>query len=183
MRHRKSGVKLNRNSSHRNAMFRNMVTSLFKYDKIKTTDVKAKELRKWADSMITLAKRGDLHARRQALSVMCEKDIVHKLFEDAAERFGAVAGGYTRITKIGLRAGDTAPMSIIELIAPKAKPATKKKKAEPEAKVEAKVEADVETKVEADVKADADVEAKVEADVEAKVEADVKVETESPEKE
>lgn len=120
MRHRKSGVKLNRTSSHRKAMFRNMVTSLFKHDKITTTDVKAKELRRWADQMITLAKRGDLHARRQALAVIMEKDVVHKLFEDAAERFGATKGGYTRITKMGFRSGDAAPMSVIEIIAPKA---------------------------------------------------------------
>ncbi len=133
MRHRKSGVKLNRNSSHRKAMFRNMVTSLFKHDKIKTTDVKAKELRKWADSMITLAKRGDLHARRQALSVIIEKDVVHKLFEEASERFGSVSGGYTRITKLGLRTGDGASMSLIELVSPKAKPSKKKAKKESEA--------------------------------------------------
>ncbi|MBW2677747.1 MAG: 50S ribosomal protein L17, partial [Deltaproteobacteria bacterium] len=94
MRHRKTGVKLNMTSSHRQAMFRNMVTSLFKYDRIKTTDAKAKELRRWADQMITLAKRGDLHARRQAMSVIREKNVVHKLFEEASERFGSVAGGY-----------------------------------------------------------------------------------------
>ena len=119
MRHRKSGVKLNRTSSHRKAMFRNMVTSLLKHDKITTTDVKAKELRRWADKMITLAKRGDLHARRQALAVIIEKDVVHKLFEEAAERFGTTNGGYTRITKVGFRAGDAASMSVIEIIAPK----------------------------------------------------------------
>jgi large subunit ribosomal protein L17 len=106
MRHRKAGVKLNRSSSHRRAMFRNMVTSLFKYDRIRTTDAKAKELRSWADHLVTLAKRGDLHARRQALSIMREKDVVHKLFEEAPKRFGAVAGGYTRIVKVGPRAGD-----------------------------------------------------------------------------
>ncbi len=133
MRHRKSGVKLNRNSSHRNAMFRNMVTSLFKHDKIRTTDVKAKELRKWADSMITLAKRGDLHARRQALSVIVEKDVVHKLFDEAAERFGSVSGGYTRITKVGARTGDGALMSFIELVSPIAK-ATKTKTKKTDAK-------------------------------------------------
>ncbi|GAB6096650.1 50S ribosomal protein L17 [Desulfatiferula olefinivorans] len=116
MRHRKSGVKLGRTSSHRNAMFRNMVTSLFKHDGINTTDAKAKELRRWADSMITLAKRGDLHARRQALSVMTEKDVVHKLFEEAPARYGAISGGYTRITKVGIRPGDTAPMSRVELV-------------------------------------------------------------------
>lgn len=134
MRHRKSGVKLNRNSSHRKAMFRNMVTSLFKHDKIKTTDVKAKELRKWADSMVTLAKRGDLHARRQALSVIVEKDVVHNLFEEASERFGSVSGGYTRITKLGLRTGDGASMSLIELVSPKVKASKKKAKKEDEPK-------------------------------------------------
>ncbi|MBW1759010.1 MAG: 50S ribosomal protein L17, partial [Deltaproteobacteria bacterium] len=116
MRHRKSGLKLNKTASHRNAMFRNMVTSLFKHDRIKTTDAKAKELRRWADQIITLAKRGDLHARRQALSIIREKDIVHKLFEEAVERFGIVSGGYTRITKLGRRPGDAALVSMIELV-------------------------------------------------------------------
>ena len=89
MRHRKAGLKLNRTSIHRNAMFRNIVTSLFKHDRIRTTDAKAKELRRWADKMVTLAKRGDLHARRQALSIVREKEVVHKLFDEAAERFGS----------------------------------------------------------------------------------------------
>lgn len=118
MRHRKSGVKLNRTSSHRNAMFRNMVTSLFKYDSIRTTDAKAKELRRWADNMITLAKRGDLHARRQILSVIREKDVAHKLFNEAPERFAGRQGGYTRIIKLGLRSGDAASLSMIEFVAP-----------------------------------------------------------------
>ncbi len=116
MRHRKSGVKLNRTSSHRKAMFRNMVTSLFKYSRIKTTEAKAKELRKLADKMITLAKRGDLHARRQALAVIREKDVVHELFNEAEEKFGSRQGGYTRIIKLGARAGDAAPMTMIELV-------------------------------------------------------------------
>ena len=98
MRHRKSSLKLGRTSSHRKAMFRNMVTSLFKHDRIQTTDAKAKELKRWADRLISLAKRGDLHARRQAMAVIREKDVVHKLFENAAEQFGGVSGGYTRIT-------------------------------------------------------------------------------------
>jgi len=97
-------------------MFRNMVTSLFKYGKIKTTDAKAKELRRWADQMITLAKRGDLHARRQALSVIIEKNVAHKLFEEASDKYGSKPGGYTRITKIGKRAGDAADISLIELV-------------------------------------------------------------------
>ena len=117
MRHRKAGLKLNRTSSHRNAMFRNMVTSLFKHERIRTTDTKAKGLRHWADHLITLAKRGDLHARRQALSIVREKNVVHKLFDEAAERFGSISGGYTRIIKIGRRPGDAAPISMIELIA------------------------------------------------------------------
>ncbi len=132
MRHRKAGVKLNRTSSHRDAMFRNMVTSLFKHERIRTTDVKAKELRRWADNLITLAKRGDVHARRQALSIMREKDVVHKLFAEAAERYGAVSGGYTRIVKIGRRPGDAAPISLIELLSSedvKKKKTKKKKKA------------------------------------------------------
>jgi large subunit ribosomal protein L17 len=98
-------------------MFRNMVTSLFKYERIRTTDAKAKELRSWADHMITLAKRGDLHARRQVLAVMREKDVAHKLFEEASERFGNISGGYTRIVKLGKRPGDAASVSLIELLA------------------------------------------------------------------
>jgi large subunit ribosomal protein L17 len=93
-------------------MFRNMVTSLFKHERIRTTGAKAKELRRWADHIITLAKRGDLHARRQALSIIREKGVVHKLFEEANERFGNSAGGYTRIVKLGRRAGDAAPMTL-----------------------------------------------------------------------
>ena len=116
MRHRKSGIKLNRTTSHRNAMFRNMATSLFKYDRIKTTDAKAKELRRWADQLITLAKKGDLHARRQALAIIREKEVVHKLFEEAQDRYGRISGGYTRIVKLGRRPGDAAPVSLIELV-------------------------------------------------------------------
>ena len=115
MRHRKDGVKLNRTGSHRRAMFRNMVTSLLKHGRIKTTDTKAKELRRWADHVITLAKRGDLHARRQALSIVREKAVVHKLFAEAPDRFAGVEGGYTRVVKIGHRPGDSAPVSVIEL--------------------------------------------------------------------
>ncbi|MBU1712131.1 MAG: 50S ribosomal protein L17 [Proteobacteria bacterium] len=117
MRHRNAGIKLGRTSSHREAMFRNMVTSLFKHDRIRTTDVKAKELRRWADKIITLAKQGDLHSRRQALAIVREKDVVHKLFAEAADRFGSISGGYTRIVKVGNRPGDAAPVSIIELVA------------------------------------------------------------------
>ena len=128
MRHRKSGVKLNRTTSHRQAMFRNMVTSLLKHDRIKTTDAKAKELRRWADQIVTLAKRGDLHARRMAMSIVREKDVVHKIFAEAPERFGSINGGYTRIVKIGRRPGDAAAMTLIELVrSDGAKPAKAKK--------------------------------------------------------
>jgi large subunit ribosomal protein L17 len=116
MKHRKRVVKLNRTSSHRKAMFRNMVTSLFKYSKIRTTEAKAKALRSIADKMVTLAKRGDLHARRQALSFMREKDVVHTLFNDVSSKFASRQGGYTRIIKIGPRQGDAAPMVVIELV-------------------------------------------------------------------
>jgi|TARA_B100001971_G_C18264040_1_gene590015 large subunit ribosomal protein L17 len=128
MRHRKAGLKLNRTSSHRKAMFRNMVTSLFKYERIHTTDAKAKELRRWADHLITLAKQGDLHARRLALSIIREKNIVHKLFDEASDRFGAISGGYTRVVKSGRRPGDAAPISIVELISPEKSKKKKTKK-------------------------------------------------------
>jgi large subunit ribosomal protein L17 len=149
MRHRKASLKLSRTTSHRIAMFRNMVTSLFKHERIRTTGVKAKELRRWAEHVITLAKRGDLHARRQALAIVREKNVVHKLFDEANEKFGNSAGGYTRIVKLGRRAGDAAPMSLVELIVPgadgkkktkkkTAKAGAAKKKAEPETKEEMK---------------------------------------------
>lgn len=128
MRHRKSGLKLSRTASHRDAMFRNMVTSLFKHQRIQTTDAKAKELRRWADHLVTLAKRGDLHARRQAMAIVREKKVVHKLFEEAQSRFKAIAGGYTRVVKLGRRAGDAAPISVIELVMPSADGGETKKK-------------------------------------------------------
>lgn len=106
-----------------------MVTSLFKYDRISTTDAKAKELRKWADGIVTLAKRGDLHARRQVLSIIREKDVAHKLFEDAPTRFGSIAGGYTRLIKIGFRPGDTAEMTMVELVGEKVEAPAKAKEA------------------------------------------------------
>jgi large subunit ribosomal protein L17 len=112
----KFGSKLGRTTSHRKAMLRTMVTSLLKYEKIQTTDMKAKELKKVADKMITLGKRGDLHARRQAASYVRERDVVGKLFGEMSERYKDRAGGYTRVVKSGYRAGDNAPMSIIEFV-------------------------------------------------------------------
>lgn len=136
MRHNKSGKRLGRNSSHRKAMMRNMVTSLFAHEKITTTDIRAKELRKIADKMITLGKRGDLHARRQALQVMRDRKVVGKLFDMLAPRYKDRPGGYTRIIKLGQRAGDNASLSLIELVEEEftAKP----KKATPAAKAETK---------------------------------------------
>ena len=116
MRHRKSGRKLNRTSSHRRAMFRNMATALLKHEQIKTTLPKAKELGPVVEQMITLGKRGSLHSRRQALSYLKDEAIVRKLFEGLAERYESRAGGYTRVLKAGFRYGDSAPMAYIELI-------------------------------------------------------------------
>lgn len=116
MRHQKAGRKLNRTSAHRKALFRNMVTSLLEHERIHTTDAKAKELRGLADRMITLGKRGDLHARRQALSVIRDKEVTAKLFGELADRYRDRPGGYTRVIKLGHRAGDAAPQSMIELV-------------------------------------------------------------------
>lgn len=136
MRHGKSGRKLNRSSSHRLAMFRNMVTSLLDHERIYTTHAKAKELRRWADWMITLGKRGDLHARRQALQVIRDKSVVHKLFTDLAQRYQARSGGYTRTVKVGFRVGDGAPLSLIELLTVETEK-KKKRKRKPRKAVEA----------------------------------------------
>ncbi len=137
MRHGKSGRKLNRSSSHRLAMFRNMVTSLLDHERIYTTHAKAKELRRWADWMITLGKRGDLHARRQALQVIRDKAVVHKLFTDLAQRYQARSGGYTRTVRVGFRVGDGAPLSLIELMAGETVKKKKKRKRKPRKAVEA----------------------------------------------
>lgn len=116
MRHRQSGRKLNRTSAHRKAMFANMAASLLTHEQMKTTLPKAKELRRLADQMITLGKRGGLHARRQALSLLRDATLVQKLFGPLAERYRNRAGGYTRVLKAGFRHGDSAPMAVIELV-------------------------------------------------------------------
>jgi large subunit ribosomal protein L17 len=116
MRHLKSGRKLSRSSSHRWALMRNLITSLLRDEKIRTTDPKAKELRRWADRVITLGKQGSLHARRQALGIVQDKAVVRKLFDTLGPRFKDRPGGYTRIVKIGWRRGDAAPVSLIELV-------------------------------------------------------------------
>jgi large subunit ribosomal protein L17 len=114
MRHLNQGRKLNRTSAHRKALFRNLVLALVKHERIKTTDAKAKELRRYADRMVTLGKRGDLAARRLAFSFMQSRDAVKKLFDEIAPRFKERNGGYTRVVKFGVRRGDAAPLSIIE---------------------------------------------------------------------
>ncbi len=116
MRHGKAGRRLGRKTSHREAMFRNLVTSFLNHEKITTTDAKAKEIRSVAEKMITLGKRGDLHALRQAASYIREKSVVTKLFSTIAPRYKDRPGGYTRIIKLGVRQGDAAPVSIIELV-------------------------------------------------------------------
>jgi len=117
MRHLKSGRQLSRNSSHRWALMRNLITALLREEKIRTTDPKAKELRRWVDRVITLGKQGTLHARRQVLSIVQDKAVVRKLFDTIGPRFKDRPGGYTRIVKIGIRRGDAAQMSVIELVA------------------------------------------------------------------
>jgi large subunit ribosomal protein L17 len=116
MRHRKAGKQLSRNSSHRRALLRNITTSLLKHEQIETTETKAKSVRPIAEKMITLAKRGDLHARRQALSFLQDKAVAHKLFEELKDRFLDRQGGYVRIIKKGNRKGDGAPVSIVQLV-------------------------------------------------------------------
>ena len=116
MRHGMSGRKLNRTSSHRKAMFANMAVALLKHEQIKTTLPKAKDLRRIVDKLITLGKRGDLHARRQANSVLRDDKITAKLFDELAARYESRPGGYTRVLKAGFRYGDMAPMAFIELV-------------------------------------------------------------------
>ncbi|MGB0573132.1 MAG: 50S ribosomal protein L17 [Alphaproteobacteria bacterium] len=116
MRHRKGPRKLNRTSSHRKAMFANMAAALVKHEQITTTLPKAKELRRVVDKLVSLGKRGDLHARRQALSTLRDRALVEKLFSTLAERYAERPGGYTRVLKAGYRYGDSAPIAIIELV-------------------------------------------------------------------
>jgi len=118
MRHRVHVRKLGRSTPHRFAMYRNLVTSLLEHEQVETTEVKAKEVRRLADRMITLGKRGDLHARRRALRVIRSRDVAAKVFGELADRFRTRPGGYTRVMKTRYRVGDAAPMSIVALLAP-----------------------------------------------------------------
>jgi large subunit ribosomal protein L17 len=114
MRHLKDGRKLNRSAAHRKALMRNLVKALLQREQIRTTDAKAKELRRWADRIVTLGKNNTLHSRRQAFAYLGSRKLVDRLFDDVAPRFQKRAGGYTRVLKIGPRHGDAAPISLVE---------------------------------------------------------------------
>lgn len=116
MRHRKKGRQLSRTASHRKAVLRNMATSLFRHERVETTQAKAKELRPFAERLITLAKRGDVHARRLVARKIADREILGKLFDDIGPRYESRPGGYTRILKTGSRRGDGAEMAFIELV-------------------------------------------------------------------
>src|ERR671916_1806087 len=116
MRHRRAGKKLGRDSAHRKALYSNLAGALIEHGRIKTTEAKAKAVKPLAEQMITLGRRGDLHARRQALAFLRSQEVVHKLFADVAPRFADRPGGYTRIVKIGPRPGDAADMVYLELV-------------------------------------------------------------------
>ncbi len=116
MRHRNKGRNLSRTASHKKATMRNMATSLFRHERIETTTAKAKELRPFAERLITLGKRGDLHARRLAGRLIADRQVLGKLFDDIGPRFMERPGGYTRILKLGNRRGDAAEMALIELV-------------------------------------------------------------------
>ena len=116
MRHRKKGRKLQRTASHRRAMLRNLATSLFRHERIETTTAKAKELRPYAERLITRARRGDLHARRLVARKIQDREVLGKLFDEISSRYAERPGGYTRILKLGNRKGDAAEISLIELV-------------------------------------------------------------------
>ena len=116
MRHAKSGKKLGRDSSHRRALYANLAGSLITHGRIETTEAKAKAVKPYTEKLITLGKRGDLHARRQAMAELRSNDIVHHLFSEVAPRFAERPGGYTRIVKLGPRQGDAADMVLLELV-------------------------------------------------------------------
>jgi large subunit ribosomal protein L17 len=136
VRHRRSGRKLGRDASHRKALYANLASALIEHGRIKTTAAKAKEVKPIAEQMITLGKRGGVHARRQALKYLRSQDVVHKLFSEVAPRFADRPGGYTRIIRIGPRSGDAAEMVYLELVdflpeAPRERPARVEREEEP----------------------------------------------------
>lgn len=192
MRHNVSGRKLNRTPAHRKALYRNLVTALFKHERIQTTVPKAKEARIVAEKLITFAKRGDLHARRMAARKLFEPAVLQKLFEDIGPRYAERQGGYTRILRLGPRRGDNAELAILELVdntvRPKHTDSLKRKRArkvlEAQEKAEAKVA--IEEAAAAEEKAEAEAEETVEAEETAPEEAEAapeEVETADEEKE
>jgi large subunit ribosomal protein L17 len=128
MKHGRAGKKLGRVTAHRWALFRNLLTALFRHERITTTEAKAKALRGLADQVVTLAKRENLHARRQALALVPDETVVKKVFDTVAARYAERTGGYTRIIKAGRRAGDGAPLVLLELVDRPETPKAKKKK-------------------------------------------------------
>jgi large subunit ribosomal protein L17 len=138
MRHGKSGKKFNRTPSHRKSMFRNMVTSLLQHERIVTTEAKAKEIGRLTEKMITLGKRGDLHARRQAVAFIRRNEVVKRIFTEYAGRYKDREGGYTRVIKMDPRSGDNAPMALVELVD---RPIVESKEKSPKAKDKAKAKA------------------------------------------
>ena len=129
MRHKRIGRKLGVTTKHRKSMLRNMVTDLFRNERLKTTDTRAKEIRRVAEKIITMAKEGSLHKRRLAGAYVRDKEVLRKLFDELGQKFKDRPGGYTRITKLGFRKGDNTPISVIELVEEEYKPSKKKKTA------------------------------------------------------
>lgn len=171
------GPRLASSPAHERLMLANLATALFEHGAITTTEARAKRVRPLAERMITFAKRGDLHARRQVMTVIRDKSVVHLLFEEIGPRFATRPGGYTRITKIGPRKGDNAPMAVIELCEPLAEQvvaeatgATRRAAAQSAASTATIVEPDLAEKLE---QASLEVEAELEADAEAEAEAEV----------
>ncbi len=124
MRHLKAGRKLNRTAAHRKALLRNLLKALVLREQVRTTDAKAKELRRWADRLVTLGKKNSVHTRRLAFSYLGSRKLVQRLFDEVAPRFQGRAGGYTRVLKIGPRRGDAAPVSLVEFTERASAPST-----------------------------------------------------------
>ncbi len=181
MRHLKAGRKLNRTSAHRKALFRNMVTALVRRERIRTTLAKAKELRGKVERTITLGKKGTLHARRNAMKLVADKDSLKKIFGPLAERYANRPGGYTRVIKLGHRLGDDAPMAFIELV-------DREGEAAPKAPVKGKKDAKAPTKKTTTAKSDdakkkaADIAKKKDAGEKKKAPEKEKKETKAPAK-
>jgi large subunit ribosomal protein L17 len=144
VRHRRSGRKLGRDASHRKALYANLASALIEHGRIKTTAAKAKEVRPVAEQMITLGRRGGVHARRQALKLLRSQDVVHKLFSEVGPRFADRPGGYSRIVRIGPRQGDAAEMVYLELVdhVAEAKPPRRRRQVEEEPEIEPEAEAE-----------------------------------------